>query len=397
MHRFIVHILTLFIGSSCLSDLGKEYETKTSKNFGYTGSLAFNSLVVLSNALNTSGTTGITSLPTTLTYALKNDFGIFTDTTNCYEITEGSAQAGAPRRNGGSHDGTAEYTFHKAYCQLVQPSNGPDHLMGAVARVKGFLCALGSEIIEDEKSYTTSITVTESCFPKGFVTMLEEEGLTNLDLTHTSYSYVPSTFGNTNYAKALRIQITNVGIDFRILYTMGENSISAALWYYGQLGSVLAINMDTTTGYTRYEGRFYESSQEVRHIRAVAKGSVSIDGTYSSLEDLQMIHWETYGSSGGGKFQTVSGNATDGYKVWFKEAGASSDPYIRTNYTARTDDGCFLGTCTGNNGIPLDDDGDMAFITSPDTDQNGSTSAETWFLNTSPLTFTTLTTEGTQN
>jgi hypothetical protein len=233
--------------------------------------------------------------------------------------------------------------------------------------------------------------------------MLEQQGLLNLDVIHTSYSSVPASFGNQSYAKALRIQITNVGIDYRILYTMSDTSISAALWYYGDAGSVLAINMDTTTGYTRYEGRFYnnvDEDGEVMHIRALAKGTLDSEGNYSSLEDLQMIHWETYGNtSGGGKFQTVSGNSTTGFKVWYKECGASNDAYVRANYSALEDDDCFLGTatCTGNTGIQLDDDDDMKFITSPDPAQSNYVSAETWFFDTPPLTFTTLTTAGTQN
>lgn len=383
--------MTLFCLTSC-----QEYGTTVEVNYGFSGSLLYSSMVTLSSALDSAASTGFTSLPA---FSPTNNGGLIVGRTDSTYCRTESPRVGHPVLNSGVQfdPPQANYVFHDVYCHLRQPSNGPDRLQGAVDRVKGYLCALTDFILEDGIERSGVMSVDTTCFASNFVTMIQTQlGKSTLNVNVISYSSVPSSFGgNTSFEKALYLYLSDVNKTYKIVYTVSDTALYASVWDDGEMNFAIALEFGSS-GAIRYESRSYDSDdQSVQHIRVVAQGNVSSAGSFSSVTNLQFLLHEEYGTgSGGAKFQSVSGNATDGYRTHTYYTGTGADHYVFSNYS--NVNACYLGSCTGNNGIQLDDAGDIAFLSSVNASKGDYVSVDDWFAQTGPLTFNTVTTAASQ-
>jgi hypothetical protein len=385
MKTRIFILLSLLLFHSC-----KDYEEATEVNFGFSSSLLYSSMVTLSSALDSAGATAFTSLPTFSPTVDDPDLIVSReDNVNCNSSGD---KTGHPSYTA-NHDNTTKYVFHDAYCHLRKASRGPDRLQGAVDRIKGYLCALTDFIKEDGVQRSGVLIVDTSCFNSVFVENVQDSlGTNRLNVNVISYNNVPSSFGNTSYNKALYVYMSDIDKTYKIIYTLTSSALYAAVQDDTNMTFAIALEFGSA-GAIRYESRSYNPNgyNGVQHIRVLAQGNVGTDGSFSDITNFQFLLWEEYGTqSGGAKFQSVSGNPTDGYNTQYSYTGTGTDVYDHSIYT--TSSTCYFGACTGNTGIQLDDAGDVAFLSSVNPTKAGSTEIATWFYENGPMTFTSVTT-----
>lgn len=299
---------------------------------------------------------------------------------------------------------TGQYAALFAYCNYAKRPDGPDTVLGAIDRVRGWLCAMG-DLTYDGTERTLNFQITTSCFSETFVNMVQDElGTTTFDATVTANNSVAATFGSTEYENSIAFSIASLGLTYHILYKQEGAVLSASIksgsGEGGEDGDYFAISLDrgatsTDDGSIRVDGRFSEASGSnpmSRHVRAYATGAYdTATSTMTTLTHMEFAQMDYYASSTNGRLISAKGNPNDG--IYAVSVSSSTDPQTSiSGYTPSTD-GTYCygdGTCTGNTGIQLSTTDDLKFMTGVVYGNSNYTSSEDMFLATGPLAYTSI-------
>ncbi|MGE0632718.1 MAG: hypothetical protein AB7O96_09935, partial [Pseudobdellovibrionaceae bacterium] len=288
---------------------------------------------------------------------------VCSNTGYAYGSGDEGAPADAPAR------GTVEYAARNSYCNLRKSPDGPDTIRGAIDRVQAFICAAGA-LNYDGVERTVTISITTECFSQAFVDMAAEEGITSADVPVTAYDDPSELDGNADYDKAIKIDLSGLGVGiYHIQYSADDSKFSAQMlslqgasedWW----ASVVFDRTDAANSVLRVDGRFNgnnDDSEGRRYVRAHVTGETA-DGEFTGPSLVEFILFDVYANTGntaipdGVTWTTMKGNSSDGYKIWSSSASGSDiadDIYDYAAYTSIS--GCIGdGACASNDGLVID-------------------------------------------
>ena len=199
--------------------------------------------------------------------------------------------------------------------------------------------------------------------------------------------------------------MTSVGFHYQILYKQDKAVLAAAIkdqaTTSGDYGDFFAVYIDRGSagdgkGTIRVESSFTPKNKSnfpiTRRLRAFITGNYDVTAdALTSVGNLEFITWD-YSSSTSATAYSVKGNPTDGYRAAMLSSSADpitkSSGYAIVNSTSKV---CYgAGSCVGNDGIMIDSDAKLFFVTSSVPGHPNIVSAETKFKTWGPLDFSSV-------
>lgn len=224
-------------------------------------------------------------------------------------------------------------------CLLTAETDGPDTPRGAMARVKALACTVDNAIEAgtlkiDGEAHTINIAIKPPCWSEQFSDMVKEEmpdklnadGWVAADVPVTAYKTVPEDIADADkWSNAFKIEFSKgiEGTDDYTLLTKFSDELIA--------GSILAETKDEDPeifamsitfhggeddlATFRYEGRFPfgmfgDNSEGSRHLRVIAGGPYTGNGTFSAITSGEGFQAEMFGAESGNSGRVMTYKAT---------------------------------------------------------------------------------------